>query len=130
MGLLSRLRHATRALVGRLTGRAPEPPPPFEPPDYGGGGGGGPIYDDDDRESRLPDGWVLVGLYHHGMKTQRIHATDDTEVTDREIHQADAQIVWFEAAGDDGYRWIHGATGWDSLDDQITRTIMVVSNVE
>lgn len=129
MGFLSRLGRAVRSAVSRVTGRAPEPPPPPDEPDYGGGGGG-PIYDDDRGDSRLPDGWVLVGLYHDGEKTQRIHATDDTEVTDREIHRADALIVWYEAAGDDGYRWIHGATGWDSLDDQITRTIMVVSNVE
>lgn len=95
-----------------------EPDEPESPPD------------DEDREpgeSRLPDGWVLVGLYHEGEKTQKIHATDDTDVTDGEIESADALIVWYEDAGADGYRWVHGATGWDSLSDQVERVIIIVS---
>lgn len=54
-------------------------------------------------------------------------ATDDTGATDSEISRADAIIVQFTDAGEDGYRWIHGATGWDSVSDQIDRTVKVVS---
>lgn len=68
-----------------------------------------------------------MGLYHQGQRTQRIHATDDTDVTDNDIESADALIVWYEDAGEDGYRWIHGASGWDSLADQIDRVIVIVS---
>lgn len=115
---------AVRSFVERVTSRAPEPSEPTYDDDPGGLGTG----DGEDRGgSRLPDGWVLVGLYHDGEKTTRIHATDDTDVTDSEIHSADALIVWYEDAGGDGYRWVHGATGWDSLADQVERTIVIVS---
>lgn len=123
MGLLSRFGRAVRTFVARITDR---PPPTFEPPPHGGGG----VRDNDDGDdggSRLPDGWSVVGLYHEGEKTQKIHATGDTEVTDSDIHEADAIIVWYEDAGDDGYRWVHGATGWDSLADQVDRVIVIVS---
>lgn len=124
MSFLSRLGRAVRGVVARVITRpSRQPPPPYEP----GPGGGGPIIREPERESRLPEGWVLVGLYHEGEKTQRIFATDDTEVTDSDIHGADALIVWYQDAGDDGYRWVHGATGWDSLDDQVSRTIVIVS---
>ena len=123
MGVFARFGRAIRALVSRVTDRPP--PPPFEPGDHGGGG----VRDDDPGESRLPDGWSIAGLYHEGEKTQKIHATGDTEVTDNDIHEADAIIVHYGDAGDDGYRWIHGATGWDSLSDQIDRVITVVSSV-
>lgn len=119
MGLLSRLGARVRGFVARVTSR---PARTFEPPPHGGGGPR-----DTDGESRLPDGWSVVGLYHEGEKTQKIHATGDTEVTDSDIHEADAIIVHYGDAGDDGYRWIHGATGWDSLADQIDRVIVIVS---
>lgn len=79
--------------------------------------------------SRLPPGWSLVGLYHHGQATTRIDATGDTEVTDSEISEADALIVWYKDAGADGYRWIHGAPDWDTLADIVDRTIIIVSPV-
>lgn len=129
MSLWGRFRRTVARVVERLTEPAPrEPEPPREreretrdrdteparaAPDSG--------------DSRLPDGWVLVGLYHQGEKTQRIHATNDTEVTDNEIHGADGIIVQYVDGGEDGYKWIHGATGWDSIYDQIERTVKVVS---
>lgn len=105
----------------RGRGREREPEPDYEP------GPRGDDYGADDEGSRLPPGWVLVGLYHDGEKTAKIHATNDTEVTDSEIHHADAIIVHFTDGGEDGYKWIHGASGWDSIADQIDRVVKVVS---
>lgn len=131
MSLWSRLTHAVRSFVERITGAEPEDhAAPYEPDyrDYGRDYDRGER-DADTREgaSQLPDGWVLVGLYHQGEKTTKIHATDDTDVTDNDIENADALIVWYEDAGEDGYRWVHGATGWDSLADQVERVIVIVS---
>lgn len=133
MSLWGRARSGIRRFVERFTEPSPpsspeprEPQPQPEPePSRGTGARGVPSTPDD---SQLPPGWVLVGLYHQGEKTQRIYATDDRDVTDGEIHAADAIIVQYVDAGGDGYKWIHGATGWDSVASQITRTIMVVSN--
>lgn len=134
MSLWGRLRRRARRIVDRFTEpaeperrqqREPEPSPREPAPEPERATGGLPSTPDD---SRLPPGWVLVGLYHEGEKTQRIYATDDQDVTDREIHHADAIIVQYVDAGGDGYRWIHGATGWDSIHDQIERTVKVVSN--
>lgn len=134
MSLWGRLRRRARRIVDRFTEpaepeprpqREPEPSPRREPePAPEPPSGGLPSTPDD---SRLPPGWVVVGLYHEGEKTQRIYATDDRDVTDGEIQGADAIIVQYVDAGGDGYRWIHGATGWDSIHDQINRTIKVVS---
>lgn len=77
--------------------------------------------------SELPPGWVLVGLYHQGEKTTRIHATDATQVTDRDIANADALVVQFLPDGENGYRWIHGAPNWRKLADQIEKVTKVVS---
>ena len=124
-----RAARAIRDFVTRQADTHEEPPAePREAPEPRGRGRGrtGDTFSEP-TPSQLPPGWVLAGLYHQGEKTQRIHATDDTEVTDGEIAAADALIVWYEDAGGDGYRWIHGATDWDSLSDQIARTIMVVS---
>lgn len=124
MSFLSRLGRAVRGVVARVITRpSRQPPPPYEP----GPGGGGPIIREPERESRLPEGWVLVGLYHEGEKTQRIFATDDTEVTDSDIAHADAVIVQYGPGGSDGYKWIHGADDWRSIADQIEITIIVVS---
>lgn len=129
------MRRGARRFVDRFTEPLRESPPPREPdreppperePDYTGGGGGVSSTPDD---SRLPPGWVLVGLYHEGEKTQRIYATDARDVTDNEIQGADAIIVQYVDAGGDGYKWIHGATGWDSIYDQIERTIKKVSPI-
>lgn len=129
MKLWARFTRAVRSFVERVTRAAPdeyarEPEP--ERFDYG--------YRDpepDTRDageaSRLPDGWVLVGLYHQGEKTQKIYATDDTDVTDNDIENADALIVWYRDAGEDGYRWVHGAAGWDGLRDYVERTVIIVS---
>ncbi len=113
MSLWGRLKQRARRIIERFT----EP----VPPDYGEGGGGG--------GSLLPDGWAVVGLYHDGEQTNHIHATDDTDITDADIGQADAIIVHYTDAGGDGYRWIHGASGWDSIADQIERVTKVVSPV-
>lgn len=69
----------------------------------------------------------MVGLYHQGQKTTRIHATDVTVVTDSEIANADALVVQYLPAGEDGYRWVHGARNWRALADQIERVVIVVS---
>ena len=123
MSLWSRLRHGVTSLIDRLSGG--EPPEVSDREDREA-----PRREAEtrDHESRLPPGWVLAGLYHEGERHPRkIHATDDTEVTDSEIQEADGLVVWFGDAGGDGYFWIHGATGWDSIADQINRTIKVVS---
>lgn len=114
-------RFTEPATPSRGRGRRRDPEPDYEP------GPRGDDYGAADRESRLPDGWVLVGLYHEEEKTAKIHATNDTEVTDSEIQHADAIIVHYTDGGEDGYKWIHGASGWDSIADQINRVIKVVS---
>jgi hypothetical protein len=127
VSLWSRIKQRARSIVRRFT--EPEPPPPSPPSSRGGYDYDREGYDREtgERESLLPDGWVLVGLYHDGEKTSRIHDTDGTEVTDSDIRSADAVIVWYPDAGSDGYRWIHGASGWDSIADQIDRVVTVVS---
>lgn len=130
MSLWSRARARARALVEAAARRFTEPrepSPPREPPrepEREPGIRGEP---GEPAESRLPPGWVLVGLYHQGEKTEKIHATNDTEATDSEIQRADAIIVHYVDGGEDGYKWIHGATGWDSIADQIERTIKPTS---
>lgn len=130
MSLWGRFRRSARRFVERFTEPAPREPeprevPPEREPEPGDTGGEGPVPPSD--ASRLPPGWVIAGLYHQGEKTQRISATGDTEVTDNEIQGADAIIVHYVDGGEDGYKWIHGATGWDSLYDQIELTIKIVS---
>lgn len=135
MSWWSRVRETARRIVERFTEPTPEPTPPPAPEPREPREPRAPREPvrepreprEPEKESRLPPGWELVGLYHEGEKTQRIHATDDTDVTDGEIQHADALIVHFVDAGDDGYRWIHGATDWDSIADQINRTIIIVS---
>lgn len=127
MSLWGRFRRTARRLVERFTepsAREPEPRPAPREPEYIEST---PAPESEDESSRLPDGWVLVGLYHQGEKTQKISATNATEVTDSEIQRADAIIVHYIDGGEDGYKWIHGATGWDSIADQIERTVKVVS---
>lgn len=129
MRFWSRVGRWVRRTVERFTEpstRAPREPREPREPDYEPGPRGDD-YGAGDRESRLPNGWVLVGLYHEGEKTQRIHATNATDVTDSEIAHADAIIVQFTDGGDDGYKWIHGASGWDSISDQIVRTVIPTS---
>lgn len=127
MGLLSRFVARVRSVIDRFT--VPQELPP-EPDDREVTRGGRGVRGDDFEDrgaSRLPDGWVIAGLYHEGEKTTRISATGDTEATDSDIQEADAIIVHYVDAGGDGYRWIHGATGWDSLSDQIEQVIVIVS---
>lgn len=108
---------------------APPPPdaperdqPPSPPPGEDEGG-----FTRTPSDSELPPGWVLVGLYHQGEKTTRISATGVTDVTDSQIGRADALVVQYLPAGEDGYRWVHGARNWRSLADQIEKTVIVVS---
>lgn len=127
MSLFGRLRDWISHVLGGSDEPTPTPPPegpiwdtPSPPPE-------GPDEGDIRGGSELPPGWVLVGLYHQGEPTTRINATGVTDVTDSEIHRADALIVQYVPGGEDGYRWVHGARDWRSLADQIERVIVVVS---
>lgn len=126
MSVWKRAARRARRIVDTITDRftKPSPPPPSrksrEPRPE-------PSSREPDKTSRLPDGWIVAGLYHDGEKTTRIHATNDTDVTDSEISHADGIIVQYVDGGEDGYKWIHGANGWDSIADQIEITVKVVS---
>jgi hypothetical protein len=77
-------------------------------------------------EKQLPDGWTIAGLYRQGEGVIDVRGMP---VTDRDVIAADGIVVWYQPAGADGYRWIHGARSIDAVGDLIDKETKVVSPV-